>query len=210
MSNIEWMVNVQYWVDGKQNLNSFTYRDCEAVVPTLVFQAVYAENSLIHFYPLQATSMTVSLCHDKNVAVSTNHWKVLWCLADSVCPTGAALLLASPRGCLRDTGMSFIPVRNLISYRVYMEVILPEWYEVSCEPSFLQLDFWSVVAYRQACSTRPSQLGHTSRTGTKPRIQNVVRFHTGTNVSYWYENRSELVPVQHFVPVSCKRIQSYK
>ena len=126
MSNIEWMVNVQYWVDGKQNLNSFTYRDCEAVVPTLVFQAVYAENSLIHFYPLQATSMTVSLCHDKNVAVSTNHWKVLWCLADSVCHTGAALLLASPRGCLRDTGMSFIPVRNLISYRVYMEVILPE------------------------------------------------------------------------------------
>ena len=45
--------------------------------------------------------------------------------------------------------------------------------------------------------------------------QNVVRFHTGTNVSYRYENRSELVsvwlvPVQHFVPVSYKRIQRYK
>ena len=36
---------------------------------------------------------------------------------------------------------------------------------------------------------------------------------TGTEcgqISYRYENRSELVPVQHFVPVSCKRIQSYK
>ena len=29
-------------------------------------------------------------------------------------------------GCLCDTGTSFIPVRNLISYRVYMGVILPE------------------------------------------------------------------------------------
>ena len=43
------------------------------------------------------------------------------------------------RGCLHDTGTSFIPVRNLISYHVYMEVILPEWYKVSCEPSFLQV-----------------------------------------------------------------------
>ena len=42
------------------------------------------------------------------------------------------------RGCLHDTGTSFIPVWNLISYHVYMGVILPEWHEVSCEPSFLQ------------------------------------------------------------------------
>ena len=34
--------------------------------------------------------------------------------------------------------MSFILVQNLISYRIYMEVILPEWYEVSFEPSFSQ------------------------------------------------------------------------
>ena len=46
-------------------------------------------------------------------------------------------------------------------------------------------------------------------------VQNVVIFHTGTNVSYQYKNRSDIVPVwlvplQHFIPVSCKRIQSYK
>lgn len=32
----------------------------------------------------------------------------------------------------------FHSVQNLISYHVYMEVILPELYEVSCEPSFSQ------------------------------------------------------------------------
>ena len=41
-------------------------------------------------------------------------------------------------------------------------------------------------------------------------VQNVVRFHTGMKVLYRYENQSELVPVQHFVPVSCKWIESYK
>ena len=46
-------------------------------------------------------------------------------------------------------------------------------------------------------------------------VQNVVRFHTGKNVSYRYENWRELVlvwlvPVWHFVLVSCKGIQRYK
>ena len=46
-------------------------------------------------------------------------------------------------------------------------------------------------------------------------VQNVVRFHTGMKVLYRYENWSELipvwlVPVQHFIPVSCKWIESYK
>ena len=38
-------------------------------------------------------------------------------------------------------GTSFIPIRNLISYRVYMEVISndwPEWHQVSREPSLSQ------------------------------------------------------------------------
>ena len=46
-------------------------------------------------------------------------------------------------------------------------------------------------------------------------IRNVVSLHTGTKLSYRYKNRSELVPVwlvpvRHFVPVSCKQIQSHK
>ena len=59
--------------------------------------------------------------------------------------------------------------------------------------------FWSVVAYRYACATCPSQLSHSSRTGTETPhllymilVQNAGRFHIGTNVSYRYENRSEL------------------
>ena len=107
--------------------------------------------------------------------------------------------------------MSFIPVQNLISYRVYMEFILPEWYEVSFEPLFEHKPFWSVVNYRLAFTTRPSQLSHSSRTGTKP-----------CTCFTWYRYRMWsdfipvrepewarlvwLVPVQHFVLVSCKRI----
>ena len=56
------------------------------------------------------------------------------CSVDLTCPLPIKYL----RGCLHDTGTSFIPVRNLISYRVYMGVILQEWHEVSCEPLFLQ------------------------------------------------------------------------
>ena len=46
-------------------------------------------------------------------------------------------------------------------------------------------------------------------------VRNVVSLHTGTKLSYRYKNRSELVPVwlvpvRHFVPVSCKQIQSHK
>ena len=75
--------------------------------------------------------------------------------------------------------------------------------------------FWSVVVYRHACATRPSTLGHSSRTGTKSR----------TSLT-WYRYRmwSDFIPVRqtewirtrmartgtNFVPVSCKRIQSYK
>ena len=80
--------------------------------------------------------------------------------------------------------------------------------------------FWGIVAYRQAVRTH--QLGHSSRTGTKTRTSFTwYRYRMWSdfiplrNVSYQYENRSELVPlwlvpVQHFVLVSCKRIQSYK
>ena len=40
-------------------------------------------------------------------------------------------------------------------------------------------------------------------------VRNLVKTHTGRNVLYRDENRSKLVPVLHFVPVSCKWIQSY-
>ena len=78
---------------------------------------------------------------------------------------------------------------------------------------------WSVVAYRQARHALPVPLfsyrNETSYLLYIIPVQNVVKSHTGTNVSYRYENRSELVPVWlvpvwHFVPVSCKRIQSCK
>ena len=91
--------------------------------------------------------------------------------------------------------MSFSPVRNLISYRVYVRVII----HVSLR---YYNPLWSVVDYRHACET--SYLLYMIL------VQNVVRFHTGTNVSYRYKNRSELVRVRSSVPVSCKRIQSYK
>ena len=74
-------------------------------------------------------------------------------------------------GCLHDTGTSFIPVRNLISYRVYIGVILSEWYEVSCEPSFLQ-------ASLGRCWLSTGIISH-----------HVVRFNTGMRTgvnSYWY------------------------
>ena len=119
------------------------------------------------------------------------------------------------------TSVSFIPVRNLISYHVYMEVIVPEWHKVSCEPSFLQAILKRCYPSRHvpylSQSTR-SLISHRNETSYllyMVPVQNVVRFHTSTKVSYQYENQSELVPewpvpVQHFVRVSCKPIQSYK
>ena len=98
------------------------------------------------------------------------------------------------RRCLHDIGTSFILVRNRISYRVYMGVILPEWHEVSCEPSFLQ-----AILERCCLSTRmryPSQ-------STRPLIQFVPERNlvpplhdTGTEcgqISYRYER---FVPVR--------------
>ena len=56
----------------------------------------------------------------------------------------------------------------------------------SCEPTFL-LAICSSVVYRHACAPLPSQLGHSSRTGTKP-VPSVP-------VSYSIQHFRELVPV---------------
>ena len=125
------------------------------------------------------------------------------------------------RECLHDTCTSFIPLQNLILYRIYMGVIVPEWHEVSCKPSFLQAILeccWLLTHMRYPSQSAQPLISYQNETlyllYVIP-VQNVARFHTSTNVSYWYENRSELVtvwlvPVPHSVPVSCKRIQSYK
>ena len=108
-------------------------------------------------------------------------------------------------------GVYMIPVQVSFRYEisVYMGVILLEYHDVSCEPSFLQaiLERWLSTRIRYPSqSTRPliSYRNETSYLLYMILVQNVVKSHTGTNVSYRYENRSELVPV------SCKWIQSYK
>ena len=121
-------------------------------------------------------------------------------------------------------GVYMIPLRVSFRYEIQFRTAFTweSFYrndtdEVSCEPSFLQ------AILKRCClstrmrypsqSTRPLSISYRDETSYllyMIPVQNVVRFHTGTSVSYWYENRSELVPVQHFVPVSCKRIQSYK
>ena len=50
--------------------------------------------------------------------------------------------------------------------------------------------FWSVVDYRHAFATRPSQLGHSSPTGTKPRTSDPLH-DTGTECSHL-----NLIPVR--------------
>ena len=110
------------------------------------------------------------------------------------------------RGCLHDTGWVYKEsfYRNNTKLHVSLRSYKP---------------FWSVVAYRHACATRPSQLGHSSRTGTT--LHDTAGTECGqiscrTNLSYQYENRSELVApydlyrCDDFVAVSCKRIQSYE
>ena len=120
------------------------------------------------------------------------------------------------RRCLHDTSTSFIPVRNLFSYRLYVEVILPEWYEVSREPSFSQASLercWLSTGIRYPSqSTQPliSYRNETSYLLYMIPVQNVVRFHTGQDECFLPVREPEwtrtvwLVPVQHFVPVSCK------
>ena len=113
------------------------------------------------------------------------------------------LSFGSVRVCLHDTGTSFIVnvLQYLISYRVYMRVIVPNWHNVSCEPSFLQ-----AILERCCLSTHmgyPSQstrplISHQDKTSYllyMIPVQNVVRFHTGTNIFHRYKNWSELVPV---------------
>ena len=104
-------------------------------------------------------------------------------------------------GCLHDTGTRFIPVRTAFTWESFYRKDTK--FHVSLR-SYKPV--WSVVDYRQACATRPSQLSHSSRTGTKPHD-------TGTKcgqISYRYENRSELVPVQHFVLQVGTGMNSYR
>ena len=82
-----------------------------------------------------------------------------------------------------------------------MEFILPECYEVSFEPLFEHKPFWSVVNYRLAFTTRPSQLSHSSRTGTKP-----------CTCFTWYRYRmwSDLIPVRMFRTGMRTGVNSYR
>ena len=83
-----------------------------------------------------------------------------------------------------------------------------------CCAKMTQGSMWALVmqcnAYRHSTWPLTSYLSKTLYLLHMIPVQNIVRFHTGKNVLYWYENLSELVLVQHFVPVSWKRIQSYK
>ena len=85
---------------------------------------------------------------------------------------------------------------------------------------FQRSDFFDAIILeccfpdQHACATRSSQLisyrnEPCYRVYMIP-VRNVVGLHTGTKLSYRYKNRSELVPVRHFLPVSCKQIQSHK
>ena len=100
------------------------------------------------------------------------------------------------RGCLHDTGTSFIVVWNLISYCLYMGAILLEWHELSREPFFPQVILehccLSTCIRYLSQSTQPhiSYQNETLYLLYMIPVQNVVRFHTGTNISYQYENRS--------------------
>ena len=97
----------------------------------------------------------------------------------------------SLRGCLHDTGTSFILVRNLISCRVYMRVIsLPEWHEVSCEPSFLQ------VILERCCLSRRHSLPVPGNSATHLQPErNLVPLLHGTWV---YRIRSDFIPIGMF------------
>ena len=65
-------------------------------------------------------------------------WGVFWKYNFNLPFGDDNLSFGSVRGCLHDTGTSFIVLQYLISYRVCMGVIVPNWYNVLCEPSFLQ------------------------------------------------------------------------
>ena len=104
----------------------------------------------------------------------------------------------------------FATLPNLILYRVYMGVIVPEWHEGSCEPSFLQ-----AILERCCPSTRmryPSQ-------STQPLIS--YRWTKPRSSFTWYRYRmwSDFIRIQSYkwapgwtrtgmkrAPVSCKHL----
>ena len=59
------------------------------------------------------------------------------------------------RGCLHDTGMTFIPVRDIFSYHVYIEMpmfVVPEWlYVVTSQRVHAMFDITLVVHFPQEC-----------------------------------------------------------
>ena len=95
------------------------------------------------------------------------------------------------RGCLHDTCTSFILLQNLISYRIHMGVLVPEWHEVSCKPSFLQ----AILEHRWLLTHMcyPSQ-------STRP----LISYQNKTLYPFtWYRYRmwSDFIPVQSFILV---------
>ena len=94
------------------------------------------------------------------------------------------------RGCLHDTGMTFIPVRDIFSYHVYIKMpmfVVPEW--LCCFPD------------QHACATRSSQLGYSFHTGT-----NLVTAFTWYRYGLW----SAFIPERNFRTGTRTGVNSYR
>ena len=122
------------------------------------------------------------------------------------------------RGCLHDTGMTFIPVWLVISYRVYMCDFHTGMPIGGFIPVLVFRHYLGMVDENYACATRsslPRDRFIPKRVAVPCLHDTGTSFRSGTKISSRYSNRDELipvwvVPVWDFGSVSCKRIQSHK